>query len=51
MSSSEGTVTDGEQGGRYASFTTADGDLVVYTRDEPTSWYQSDTVADVSDWR
>jgi hypothetical protein len=33
-----------EQDARYASFETAEGDLVLYDRDDPTAWLQSDTV-------
>jgi hypothetical protein len=40
-----------EEQGSFASFETADGDLVIYDRGDPTSWYQSDTVTEIQDWR
>lgn len=45
------TDFDIQQDGTFASFETADGDLVIYDRQEPTTWFQSDTVSDVQDWR
>jgi len=43
--------SDLEQYGSFASFETAEGDLVIYNRGDPTSWFQSDTVTEVQDWR
>lgn len=50
MTQAEQPVEDRDEG-TYASFETADGDLVIYSRDDPTAWYQSDTVAAVDDWQ
>jgi hypothetical protein len=38
---------DGEQDPKYGSFETSEGETVVYDRDEPTAWLQSDTVTTV----
>ena len=37
--------------GSFASFETAEGDLVIYDRGDPTSWFQSDTVTEVQNYR
>jgi hypothetical protein len=34
--------TGPEQDAKYGSFETEDGDTVLYDRDEPTAWLQSD---------
>jgi len=39
--------TGAERAGKYGSFETDDGATVLYDRDEPTAWLQSDTVAEV----
>lgn len=38
---------DGTTDERYGAFETGDGGLVVYDRDEPTAWIQSDYAVDV----
>jgi len=40
--------TDTESGERYGAIETADGELVIYDRDEETAWLQSDQAVDVS---
>lgn len=41
--------TGAERDARYDSFETADGTTVLYDRDEPTAWLQSDTTVRVRD--
>jgi hypothetical protein len=35
---------DSESRGKYGTFKTGSGDVVIYDRDSPTAWLQSDTV-------
>jgi hypothetical protein len=39
--------TGAERAEKYGSFETDEGETVLYDRDEPTAWLQSDTVAEV----
>lgn len=39
------TDSDGADGGTICAVETVEGDLLVYDRDEPEAWLQSDTVA------
>ena len=41
--------TGPEQNAKYGSFETADGGTVLYDRDDPTAWLESDTVVRVQD--
>ena len=41
--------TGSEQDAKYGSFETDEGETVLYDRDEPTAWLQSDTTARVRD--
>jgi len=34
---------------KYGTFETDDGDVIIYDRDEPSAWLQSDTVRDVAE--
>ena len=40
--------TDTDDAKRYGAIETAEGDLVIYDRDEDTAWLQSDHAVDVS---
>jgi hypothetical protein len=42
------TKTDTESDERYGAIETAEGDLVIYDRDEETAWLQSNRTVDVS---
>jgi hypothetical protein len=39
--------TGAERAEKYGSFETDEGETVLYDRDEPTAWLQSDTTAEV----
>jgi hypothetical protein len=42
------TKADTESNEQYGAIETAEGDLVIYDRDEETAWLQSDRTVDVS---
>jgi hypothetical protein len=41
------TQTGGEQTDKYGTFVTGDGNFVVYDRENPDAWIQSDYALDV----
>ena len=45
------TRTRPETAGRYGAFETADGDTVLYDREDGTAWIQSDYAVDFEDVR
>jgi len=40
--------TDTESGERYGAIETAEGELVIYDRNQETAWLQSDRTVDVT---
>jgi hypothetical protein len=40
--------TDPESDERYAALETGDGDVVIYDREEPSAWLQSDHTVDLA---
>ena len=46
-----GTRTRPETGDRYGTFETADGDVVLYDRNDGNAWIQSDYVIDFEEVR
>jgi hypothetical protein len=40
--------TDGETADRYAALEMGDGDVVIYDREEPSAWLQSDHTVELA---